>query len=108
MRLSAKLNVFLGVRNLNEQFLPDHLRYLHSYFRCRPGNRFFPVSVIAIGALAAAAWHGAVAQSGTAFDVAACSFVAMLLSLAWLEHWFMVLPLPTERLWTWGLRSRTP
>lgn len=106
MRLSAKLNVFLGVRNLNEQFLPEHLRYLHSYFRQRPGNRWFPVSVIGVTALSAAAWHGAVALSVEAFEVTACSFVAMLLSLALLEHWFMVLPLPSERLWEWGLRSR--
>jgi len=53
MRLSAKLNVFLGVRNLNEQFLPEHLRYLHSYFRQRPTNALFASSVIA--AMAAAA-----------------------------------------------------
>jgi len=22
------------------------------------------------------------------------------------EHWFMVLPLPSQALWNWGLRSR--
>jgi len=106
MRLSAKLNVFLGVRNLNEQFLPEHLRYMHSYFRQRPSNGLFRVSVIAVTALAAAAWHSAVAQSSGPFEVTACSFVAMLLSLALLEHWFMVLPLPSEKLWDWGMRSR--
>ena len=26
--------------------------------------------------------------------------------LAVLEHWFLVLPLPSEALWSWGLRSR--
>ena len=31
MKLSAKLNVFLGVRNLNEEFLPEHLSFLKSY-----------------------------------------------------------------------------
>ncbi|RZJ85183.1 MAG: DUF3623 domain-containing protein [Massilia sp.] len=108
MRLSAKLNVFLGVRNLNEQFLPEHLRYMHSYFRQRPSNALFPVSVIAVTALAASAWHSAVAMQFSAFEVTACSFVAMLLSLALLEHWFMVLPLPSEKLWDWGMRSRAP
>lgn len=106
MRLSAKLNVFLGVRNLNEQFLPEHLRYLHSYFRQRPSNGLFPVSVIAVTALTAAAWHGAVVRSFGAFEATACSFVAMLLSLALLEHGFMVLPWPSEKLWHWGMRSR--
>jgi len=45
MRLSAKLNIFLGVANLAEEFLPPHLRYLESYFRRRPLNLLFPVSV---------------------------------------------------------------
>ena len=109
MRLSAKLNVFLGVRNLNEQFLPEHLRYMHSYFRQRPSNALFPVSVIAVTALAAAAWHSAVASSLRRLrrrPPAASS--RCCLSLALLEHWFMVLPLPSEKLWDWGMRSRAP
>jgi hypothetical protein len=28
-----------------------------------------------------------------------------LLVLAIVEHWFMVIPLPSERLWNWALRS---
>ena len=38
MRQSAKLNVFLGVRNLNADFLPDHLKYLQTYFVRAPMN----------------------------------------------------------------------
>jgi len=106
MRLSAKLNVFLGVRNLNKQFLPDHLHYMGSYFRQRPSNALFPVSVAAITALTTVAWHSAATLPLPAFDVTTYSFVAMLLSLALLEHWFMVLPLPSEKLWNWGMRSR--
>ncbi|MBA4216460.1 MAG: DUF3623 domain-containing protein [Proteobacteria bacterium] len=108
MRLSAKLNVFLGVRNLNEQFLPEHLRYMHSYFRQRSSNALFPVSVIGVTALAASAWHIAVALHRDSFDITAGSFVATLLSLALIEHGFMMLPLRSERLWDWGLRSRAP
>ena len=106
MRLSAKLNVYLGVRNLNEEFLPAHLRYLHSYFRQRPSNGLFATSVICGTAAAAAVWAASVAPEATAFHAAGSALVAMLLSLAVLEHWFMVLPLPSERLWRWGLRSR--
>jgi putative photosynthetic complex assembly protein 2 len=107
MRLSAKLNVFLGVRNLNKQFLPEHLVYMGSYFRERPSNGLFPVSVLLVTLLVVGAWHSAVAPERVAFETAAHSFIAMLLSLALLEHWFMVLPLPSEKLWQWGLRSRT-
>ena len=45
MRESAKLNLFLGVRNLSEEFLPAHLAYLQSYFRRRSMNMLFPFSV---------------------------------------------------------------
>jgi putative photosynthetic complex assembly protein 2 len=106
MRLSAKLNVFLGVRNLNESFLPAHLVYLASYFRKRPGNALFPVAVLAGTGLATMAWQAALLPGATAFEATAASLVAAILSLAVIEHWFMVLPLPSERLWRWGLRSR--
>ncbi len=106
MRTSAKLNVYLGVRNLSESFLPAHLRYLHSYFRQRPGNALFASSVIASTAVAVAVWDVAAAPGATPYQACAAALVATLLSLAVLEHWFMVLPMPSEWLWRWGLRSR--
>ncbi len=105
MRQSAKLNVFLGVRNLNEGFLPEHLKYLQSYFTRRPINALFPVSVTVSTMLAVALWQAALGAIGP-FDITALSLCAGLLSLAVLEHWFLVLPLPFEALWNWGLRSR--
>lgn len=106
MRQSAKLNVFLGVRNLNEDFLPSHLKYLQTYFTRRPMNRLFPVSVIASTVVAALIWQEAAAIGASSFDTTALTFAATLLTLAVLEHWFLVLPLPFEALWSWGLRSR--
>lgn len=106
MRQSAKLNVFLGVRNLNESFLPPHLTYLHTYFRRRGMNGLFPVSVLLGTVVAWMLWQLATAAGMSAFDITALTFAATLLSLAVLEHWFLVLPLPSEALWAWGLRSR--
>jgi putative photosynthetic complex assembly protein 2 len=106
MRQSAKLNVFLGVRNLNEGFLPAHLQYLQTYFMRRSMNALFPVSVTLATMLAVLLWQSAMASSASAFTVASLSFLGALISLAVLEHWFMVLPLPSERLWNWGLASR--
>ncbi len=42
------------------------------------------------------------------FVIAATSLclVAVLLSLAVLEHLFMVMPIPTGWLWKWGMRVR--
>ncbi len=106
MRLSAKLNVFLGVRNLGEALLPAHLGYLHSYFGRRPMNAFFAVSVLLSTAAACLLWRMALAADASAFDAASMALCASLMTLAVIEHWFMVLPLPSQVLWNWGLRSR--
>jgi putative photosynthetic complex assembly protein 2 len=106
MRQSAKLNVFLGVRNLGEDFLPAHLKYLQTYFRRAPMNALFPVSVIASSWLAVLLWQAAAAHGVSAFEATALTLSGTLLSLAILEHWFMVLPLPAQALWHWGLGAR--
>jgi len=103
MRLSAKLNVFLGVRNLNEEWLPAHLAFLVSFFGKRPINAFFPVAVTIATVIAAALTGHALAHEG--FAAAAFTFLATLMWLAILEHWLLVLPLPATALWRWGLRS---
>ena len=105
MRLSSKLNLFLGVRNLYEEFLPEHLAYLSTYFRRKPLNALFPVSVIVASSAAALLWQRMVAQDATAFDAVQAAFLATLLTLAVVEHLFLVLPLPATALWRWGLRS---
>lgn len=106
MRQSAKLNVFLGVRNLNESFLPVHLKYLQTYFTRKAMNPLFPLSVLVASAVAWILWQQAVLPGIDAFEATSLTFVATLLTLAVLEHWFLVLPLPSEALWAWGLRSR--
>lgn len=106
MRLSAKLNVFLGVRNLAESFLPDHLGYLRSFFRRRPANALFPVSVIGSTIVCALLFEEAFAPHADPFRAVGFTLLGTLMALAVLEHWFLVLPLPFEALWRWGLRSR--
>jgi putative photosynthetic complex assembly protein 2 len=106
MRLSAKLNVFLGVRNLAESFLPAHLGYLRSFFRRRPLNGLFPFSVIGSTVACAMLFRTAFAPAADTFGAVGFSLLGTLMALAVLEHWFMVLPLPFEALWRWGLRSR--
>jgi len=108
MRQSAKLNVFLGVRNLSEEFLPVHLRYLETFFARKAMNPLLPVSVAAASAVAAVLWLRAGAADVNAFDSVMFTLLATLLSLAVIEHLFMVMPLPATALWTWGLRSRGP
>jgi putative photosynthetic complex assembly protein 2 len=108
MRQSAKLNIFLGVRNLGESFLPEHLAYLASYFQRRPMNVLFPVSVtVGTGAAALVWWQLLVEGGGSPFQRAGLALTGTLLALGALEHWLLVLPLPSEALWRWGLRSHT-
>jgi putative photosynthetic complex assembly protein 2 len=105
MRQSAKLNVFLGVRNLNADFLPEHLKYLQTYFVRAPMNALFPVTVSAATLVAVPIWQAAIAPGASPFEMTSATLVATLLSLAILEHALLVLPLPAERLWAWGMRS---
>lgn len=106
MRLSAKINIHLGAPNITTAFLPDHLAYLATYFRNRPMNLFFPVS-ITFGTLAAVALaKGAVdAPAGSGAEVAAL-LLTTLMALALLEHWMMFLPLPADLPWRWSLKLR--
>ena len=105
MRQSAKLNLFLGARNLSEAFLPDHLKYLHSYFRRRAMNPLLPVSIGAIGLAAVAVWQAVLALPAGAPAVAGLALVGTLLALGALEHALLVLPMPPEALWRWALRT---
>ena len=107
MRLSAKLNMFLGVRNLYEDFLPEKLKYMKSYFTHRPANLLWPVTVAAAGFCATLIWSQALAPGVDPFNAAGLTFAGMLLSLAILEHVFLILPLPSQNLWNWALRPRT-
>ena len=106
MHQSAKLNVFLGVRNLNEEFLPEHLTFLRSFLTKKPMNLLFPVSVTISTVIAVLLVQKALAPGASAFEAAGYTFLGTLMALAILEHWFLVLPLPSAALWSWGLRSR--
>lgn len=106
MRLSTKLNLFLGVRNLSEGLLPDHLRYMASFFARRPMNLLFPVSVTLSTIACVLVLQAAGAAEPDGHLAAGLSLLGVLLALAVLEHWFLVLPIPFEKLWDWALRSR--
>jgi len=106
MRTSAKLNVFLGVRNLSEEFLPPHLHYLESFFARKSMNLLFPVSITVATVIGTFLFIEAFAAEASDFDVVGYTLLASLTTLAILEHWFLVLPLPATALWGWGLRSR--
>jgi putative photosynthetic complex assembly protein 2 len=99
MRESSKLNLFLGVLNLGESFLPPHLAYLGSFFRRRRMNALLPVSVAVGGALALYEGLQASDPTASAFGRTAATLLATLLTLGVLEHLALVVPVRIERLW---------
>lgn len=105
LRLSAKINVYMGVPNLTEEFLPKDLQYLKTYFCHRPMNMFFPVSIT--GATLATAVLVMLALDGASTDAqaASASILATLMALALVEHWFLVVPFNSAKLWKWGLEE---
>lgn len=102
-RISAKLNIFLGVPRINVEFLPAPLAHLPSYFRQGPVSWLFPVSILALTA-AVFCWTERAAVTGQA----EFALLASLTALALLEHWLMVLPLPDAKLWRWALPAPRP
>ncbi len=108
MRTSAKLNLFFGVRNLSEEFLPVHLTYMGSYFRKRYMNAFLPISVIAASIVLIALMVLASRADVSQADSVGYVLVSTMLGMAILEHFLLVLPLPSTALWRWALRNRQP
>jgi putative photosynthetic complex assembly protein 2 len=106
MRQSAKVNLFLGVRNTGEQLLPPRIGYMKSFFRRRPMNALFPVSITVLTAASAMLVMDAVAATGGSQQAASLTLLATLVLLGTLEHWFLMLPLDIEALWRWSLRAR--
>ncbi|MFO0512367.1 MAG: DUF3623 family protein, partial [Gammaproteobacteria bacterium] len=105
LRSSAKLNLFLGVRNLGEGFLPTHLAHLLDHLHRRPMNALLPFSVL-LGALLTAWLAGRALAATLPVESTGYTLLATLAALGVLEHLLMVLPVAPESLW--GLRTAKP
>jgi putative photosynthetic complex assembly protein 2 len=103
-RISAKLNLFFGVPRIHTEFLPRPLAHLPSHFRIAPMNAFFPVSITALS-FAVACFLERLWAATTDGQIIGFTLLSALTLLALLEHWFMVLPLPDQKLWRWMMPS---
>ncbi len=103
MRLSTKLNIFLGVRNPPVTFLPSGLTYLQTYFRRARFNALFPLS-LALSVIAAVLLGHTATDVATAPGMAVgASLILALTLLGLLEHAFLMMPSPDRALWGWAL-----
>ena len=101
-RVLAQLNFFFGVPRINTQFIPRPLRHLPSHFRLSRASLFLPLSVGVLAVLTVGllllARNAATVDAGVGW-----ALLSTLAALALVEHLFMVLPLPDDRLWRWML-----
>jgi len=104
MHQSAKLNVHLGVLNLGEDLLPQHLRYLRSFMTKKPMNLLFPVSVSISTIITVVLAQKALSANVTPFEAAGYTILATLMLLAIVEHWFLVTPIDLNSLWQFGVK----
>lgn len=101
MRLSAKFNIFAGVPHLSTEMMPDHMRYLASYFRIAPPHCFFILSVSGIAVLAA--WLADLALSSRGGIATGYALAFALVALAFLEHGFLVVPWQDTAIFRWAM-----
>jgi putative photosynthetic complex assembly protein 2 len=110
MHQSARLNVFLGVSNLNAEFLPEHLAHIRCFFRSAPMNLLFPFSVTLSTIAAVLIAQHALSNTAGSFEAVGYTLVATMMVLAILEHWFLVLPVSATKIWNamwqWSMASR--
>lgn len=105
MRTSAKLNLFFGVRNLSEAFLPAHLAYLESFFKRRRMNAFFPFAVACASVCLWLLVDFSRQPMVVPAQVVGTVLVGTMLGLAIVEHLMLVLPLDTTALWRWAIQK---
>ncbi|MEO1564051.1 MAG: putative photosynthetic complex assembly protein PuhE [Pseudomonadota bacterium] len=101
-RMSAKLNIYMGVQNINTEFLPRPVRHLASHFRSARINWLFPISVSGLG-FTTGFWIERVTAAQDPGMIIGYSLLAALTALAMIEHWLMVVPLADAKLWQWML-----
>ena len=106
-RISAKLNLFLGVPRIHTDFLPSPLAHLKSHFRQGPVSWFFPASVTALtltlGCFLERLWSATTPGATVGFTL-----LSALAALALLEHWFMVWRVRDDKLWRWMIPASRP
>jgi putative photosynthetic complex assembly protein 2 len=105
MRLSAKLNLHFGVPNVGEAMLPQHLKYLASFFRQGPMNSGFLLSLTTVGVLSGILIYAAWRTRYVPLHGTGLTLLATLSTLAFIEHVMLALSVPADSFWNWRRRG---
>jgi len=106
MRLSTKMLIFLGAPNASDTFLPEHLKYLSSYFNRTRVTPYYPIFIALTGGVTAALFYFGFSSPQGSFEATCYLLLGTLSFLAVFEHLALIIPLQDERLWTWAIRKR--
>lgn len=102
MRVSSKLVIFLGAPNVAAHFLPEHLRYLTSYFKTSRVTPWFGVFALMVTVTAGGLLYQGLAMPAGSFAAIGYLLLAGLACLAVFEHVALVMPMPDGALWSWA------
>lgn len=103
LRLSAKLNLFVGVPNMSDEIMPGHLEYLKSYFGPRRLHGALAFSLVVLLGLSLYLAARALAAPADSFAAVSATLVFTLAALGALEHLFLALPFRDGALWRWAI-----
>lgn len=102
LRLSAKLNLHVGVPNFSHELLPAHLGYLRGYMRRRAFGLPLAATLVGVGGLVT--WLGVRAvEPAPAGAATAASLLFALGLLGAIEHLLLALPVRDSALWRWAM-----
>lgn len=99
MRLSTKFNLYLGVSNFTDNFMPARLAYLKTYFGPASTNALFPASATLCAGVTLIAFTLAWREGADAFQNVGWTLLGAMAALATLEHVFLIAPWREEALW---------
>ncbi len=94
LHISARLNVFLGVRNFRIEFLPEQMHHMGSLLGKRRVNKLFPLSVIVASVAALLLFYQGIQLETNPAHTAGFLIVGTMVILGIIEHWMLVLPIP--------------
>lgn len=106
MHASAKLNVFLGVRNFRIDILPNEMQHLSELLGKRHSNALFPFSILIASAIVVVLVYQGFTTDSSMTYATGVIMIATMMALGILEHWMLVLPLPSG-FWSFGNETGT-
>lgn len=107
LRLTSKINLFVGVPNSTTEMLPAHLGYLKSYFGRNRMTVMLAASILGIGMLAAWFASLAIAAPHGSPEMVGASLITALCLLGVIEHLFLALPFRDGMLWGWAFSKNS-